>query len=117
MSNTMFFCRVTSAEIRDRLHHCRMVYQPFLRGFRIVDTLVVRGALGSTPQSSISQPSCRAIAWYWWSGRFSTVPPACGPMMFGHQRYLVKLSAMRVAIAYEALPQRYSSCLSTQSSA
>ena len=39
------------------------------------------------------------IASYWWSGRLSTVPPACGPMMFGHQRYLAKLSARRVANA------------------
>ena len=46
------------------------------------------------------------IAWYWWSGRFSTVPPACGPMMFGHQRYLAKLSARRVANAYVLFPQR-----------
>jgi len=46
------------------------------------------------------------MASYWWSGRLSTVPPACGPMMFGHQRYLAKLSASRVANAYTALPQQ-----------
>ena len=33
------------------------------------------------------------------SGRSSTAPPDCGPMMFGHQRYLPKESVRRVANA------------------
>ncbi|MNW00121.1 hypothetical protein D3C71_1955730 [compost metagenome] len=33
----------------------------------------------------------------WCSGRSSTAPPLCGPMMFGHQRYLAKLSVSREA--------------------
>lgn len=32
----------------------------------------------------------------WCNGRSSTAPPLCGPMMFGHQRYLAKLSVSLV---------------------
>ncbi len=46
------------------------------------------------------------IASNWCIGRSSTAPPLCGPMMFGHQRYLAKLSVRRVAKAKAVLPQR-----------
>ena len=39
-----------------------------------------------------------------YSGKSVTLPPECGPMMFGHQRYLAKLAATRVAKAKAALP-------------
>jgi len=34
-----------------------------------------------------------------WTGSSSTAPPDCGPMMFGHQRYLAKLSVSRESTA------------------
>ena len=70
--------------------------------------------------SSDSSYSRRSVSWhsvgifvwispmasYWCSGRSSTAPPACGPMMFGAQRYLANESATRVARATAALPQQ-----------
>ncbi|MNT27796.1 hypothetical protein D3C72_1634400 [compost metagenome] len=40
------------------------------------------------------------------TGRSSTAPPDCGPIMLGHQRYLAKLSVMRLASRYDVLPHR-----------
>ncbi|MCY1437555.1 hypothetical protein D9M71_537210 [compost metagenome] len=42
----------------------------------------------------------------WCSGRSSTAPPLCGPMMFGHQRNLAKESVSLLAKVNAVLPHR-----------
>ena len=46
------------------------------------------------------------MLWKLCMARFSTAPPLCGPITFGHQRYFAKLSDSREANAKAAFPHR-----------